>query len=351
MTAPMLRPRQIIKGLQQIGYHVDVIEGTAEERKAKIKIIKQNIVSGIHYDFMYAESSSMPTLLTDSHHLPLHPCMDFSFFHFAKKNHIKIGLFYRDIYWKFDEYKKAVPVWKRVPAIICYHYDLLIYKKLLYKLYLPSYSVYKYLSSLNIEERTDELPSGCESLKIEMQEKPLDFSNRNLNIFYVGGLGNQYQIEELLKAVLMVPKCDLTICCRKNEWEKEKKHLCQYQSSRIHIIHKSSNELEELYAKADICSLLFKPDMYREMAMPYKAFEYLAHLKPVLVSQNTAIGNFVALNNIGWSIEYKASEITAVLNKIIDCPQLLIDKQLACVQARAENTWTKRALKIAEDLT
>jgi len=350
MAAPMLRPRQIIEGLRQIGYSVDIIEGTAHERKKKIKEIKNNINAGICYDFMYAENSTMPTLLTESHHLPLHPFMDFSFFKFVRNHNIKIGLFYRDIYWKFDDYKRAVPTWKRIPAIMCYKYDLIIYKQLLYKLYLPSYSVYKYLSELNIDNQIEELPPGCEALTSEVPMTPPDFTQKNLNIFYVGGLGNQYQIEELLKAASLVSKCELTICCRENEWMKEKGHLTSYLSSRIHIIHKSGADLEPYYANADICSLLFKPDIYREMAMPYKAFEYLAHLKPVLATENTAIGEFTARNGIGWSIPYNFNDIATLLEKIIESPQLLREKQLACAHVKEENTWAKRATKIAYDL-
>lgn len=37
MAAPMIRPRMMIKSLEQIGYHVDVIEGYSKDRIQAIK--------------------------------------------------------------------------------------------------------------------------------------------------------------------------------------------------------------------------------------------------------------------------------------------------------------------------
>ena len=76
-------------------------------------------------NFLYSESSTMPTSLTEPHHMPTHPFLDFSFFYFCKRNGIKIGLFYRDIYWKFEIYKEKVHGIKYLGllwpiAMICY---------------------------------------------------------------------------------------------------------------------------------------------------------------------------------------------------------------------------------------
>ena len=48
----------------------------------------------------------MPTLLTEPHHFPTHPLLDFGFFRYVKKQGIPIGLFYSDIFWKFEDYGK-----------------------------------------------------------------------------------------------------------------------------------------------------------------------------------------------------------------------------------------------------
>ena len=76
--ARMVRPLKMINAFKNIGYEVFVIQGYSSERKKLIKRLKQNISSGIKYDFMYTESSTEPTLLTNPNHYPTHPFMDFS---------------------------------------------------------------------------------------------------------------------------------------------------------------------------------------------------------------------------------------------------------------------------------
>lgn len=97
----------MFQAFQELGYVVDVVWGRASERKAKINEIKQNVSRGIQYDFIYSESSTMPTLLTEPNHIPISPTIDFGFFSWAK-NGIPICLFYRDIHWRFEHYKNKL---------------------------------------------------------------------------------------------------------------------------------------------------------------------------------------------------------------------------------------------------
>lgn len=350
MAAPMLRPKKMIEGFYNIGYQVDVVAGSALERKEKIKKIKAKILNGEKYDFMYAESSTMPTLLTEKHHFPTHPILDFSFFEFLKKHNIKIGLFYRDIYWKFNAYKTNLPAWKSYFAIKCYKYELRKYEELLDGFYLPSMKVYPYLETNRFDSIVDALPPGCENLKINRTYELRDFNKKPLNIFYVGGLGRQYQISELMKAVQGMELCELVICCRENEWMIEKNHLEKYLSNNICIVHKKNRELEELYSQADICSLMFEADEYRNMAMPYKAFEYLAHEKPSLVTRKTAIGEYIKINDIGWELENSMGAIRKTINDILENPEALCLKINNCIRVKEHNTWEERAKKVMESL-
>ena len=149
-SASNIRPFKMIKAFQDIGYQVDCVMGYGKERKKSIKEIKKNIKNGVKYDFLYSESSTMPTLLTEKNHLPTYPFLDFNFFRFCKKHNIKIGLFYRDIYWKFDLYEKEVKNrLKSKSAILLYKYDLHKYRKLLDVLYVPSKQFIKYLPNKN----------------------------------------------------------------------------------------------------------------------------------------------------------------------------------------------------------
>ena len=78
--ARMVRPRKMIQAFRDIGYEVFPVTGYAAERKEKIAEVKRMIRAGERFDFMYAEASTMPMLLTQPHHFPTHPFLDFGFF-------------------------------------------------------------------------------------------------------------------------------------------------------------------------------------------------------------------------------------------------------------------------------
>ena len=162
-SASGIRPWKMLQAFRNIGYEVDTVMGYANERHAAIKKIKENIKNGVKYEFLYSESSTMPTTMTEKHHLPIYPDLDFGFFRFCKKYEIPIGLFYRDFYWKFDMYKDKVTAWKRIPATIAYKYDLKQYKKYLDKFYLPTKQGYQYLSECAMEDVLKCIRRSCHS--------------------------------------------------------------------------------------------------------------------------------------------------------------------------------------------
>lgn len=350
MGARMLRPRKMIQAFIDIGYEVYIIEGISSVRRKKIKELKKKILGGEKYDFMYTESHTEPTLLTDPHHMPTHPFLDFTFFRFVKKHGIRIGLFYCDIYWKFDTYGVGLPAWKRKAALLCYRYDIKQYEKYLDRFYVPDMKICDYLDNKKLSNIAEELPPGAEKINVKEAVKKKDFNTDPLTLFYVGGLGNQYQIIELVKAVYHTEKTRLILCCREKEWTKEKNGFLPYLCDRIHIIHKNSSELEEYYHEADLGSLMFQWDKYRVLAKPFKAYEYLAHEIPVLSTAGTAIGAFVEQNDIGWNLDFDAKEIALLLRHIIEQPEALEKKKRNCQIVKQTNLWITRASKVANEL-
>lgn len=348
-SASQIRPLKMVDAFRGLGYEVDVVEGYAAERKQLIKEIKKNIKNDVKYDFMYAESSTMPTLLTDPTHLPLHPLVDFEFFKFAKAHNIKIGLFYRDMYWKFPIYKQNVHGIKADLAIKMYKYDLKKYNLYLDKLYIPLTQGFKYLEKEINPNLLDLLPPGC-----ELSESDNSIRNDAAHIFtllYVGGLGDQYQIDTVLKVVSIMPAVRLILCCRENEWNAERGRLKKYLTDNIIVEHKTAEELETLYRQADIGILFLKPDIYREIAMPYKTFEYMGHGLPMIASQGTGAGAFVKKENVGWTIPYDENELASMLKRLSEDHKMVSDCA-ETVQGKAKkHTWSSRALKVIEDLT
>ncbi|MGN1270358.1 MAG: glycosyltransferase [Clostridia bacterium] len=345
-----IRPLKMIEGFKENGYIVDIVMGYAKDRKKQIKQIKQNIKNGVNYDFLYSESSTMPTLLTERHHLPLHPMLDFSFIKYCQKRGIKIGLFYRDMHWMFKPYKKNVVFWKRIPSVLFYKYDLYQYRKLLDYLYLASDQVLQYLPYKNVNNVRyiiDELPPGCDIIPIKEIKK----DNEMLNIFYVGGISEDvYNFEKMFKMIKKEKDINFTVCCREPEWEKMKYKLSKYIDDNIKIVHAGNEELKKYYEEADVCSLVFEKNEYMRIAMPIKLFEYLAYNKPIIATKGSVGGKFVENNNIGWTIECKEEEIKKILDYLKNNKEEIENIKNNQKIVVKNNTWSARANKVINDL-
>ncbi len=345
LSGSSIRPMKLLQGFKDIGYNVDVVMGYGSTRKESIAKIKQKIEQGTSYDFCYSESSTMPTLLTEKNHLPSYPFLDFDFFKFLKSKGVKIGLFYRDIYWLFEEYKKSVSHSKRLISTFFYKYDLKKYEELVDIIYLPSLKMKRYIP-INQNLQFYELPPGIDERGDYTKEPSAD-----MKFFYVGGLGDLYQLDEFLKAVNSLEFAYLTICTRKDEWESLKDRYSPYLNDRINIIHEDPKGYEPFLKEADIGVLFVKPVEYRDFAVPVKLFEYIKYSKPILTVEKTAVGDFVEKHNIGWSLPYSSYELKLLLNRLYENRTEIDEKKKNTQEIIHKHTWKARALKVKEDLT
>lgn len=348
-----VRPRKMLQAFKNIGYDVDVIMGYGKERKNKIKEIKKKIKMGTKYEFMYSESSTMPTLLTEKHHMPTHPFLDFGFMKFCKKRNIKIALYYRDIYWKFPFYGHDINKIKRNFAILMYKYDIKRYSKLLDILYLQTMKMAEHLPKYIGDIKIKTLPPGCEINNVIIENKKQYFKKEknDINIFYVGGIeGNLYDIEPLLKMASEKEYVTITICCRKKEWERQKEKYGKYLNSRINIVHESGKELEKHYANADICSIYLPEEECRKFMLPIKLFEYMSNVTPIIATKRTETGKFVEKYDIGWSIECNENEISKLIETINKNRELINNKHENLLKIIEKNTWEERAKQVEKEI-
>lgn len=342
-----IRPIKIIEGLKNNGYNVEVVEGYGKERKNSIENIKRNIKNGVKYDFLYSESSTMPTLLTEKNHLPKYPFLDFGFLKYCSKENIPIGLFYRDIHWKFPQYKNQVNILKQVISKLFYEYDLKRYKELVDVLYLPSMEMFKYLN-LDFTGKIENLPPGSdESEGYCIKEK----ENKDIiKIFYVGGINEElYNLKLLFEVVNENKNLYLTVCCRENEWKANEKEYSKFLNNRIEIIHKDGKEVYNIAKNFDIMNLYIKPTGYWEFAMPLKLFTYIGYRKPILSVEDTVAGDFVSKKNIGWQLGYNKDKLSEFFYNI--SKNEIAEKEQNISKVLEENTWDCRAQKIIEDLS
>lgn len=349
-SASNIRPWKMLNAFKEIGYNVDVVMGNGKARSRQIRAIKEKIANGYEYDFLYSESSTMPTMLTEPHHLPIFPLLDFGFFKFCKDHAIKIGLFYRDIYWCFDGYTKETGKVKAIYAKIFYRLDLLLYAKHIDLFYLPSKKMTHYLPE-NLKVKSEALPPGISIAQKDVQKASTP--STVVRLLYVGGLGQFYDLTMICKIICQMSEhFSLTICCREEEWRKEEiRYLHLLKSGNISTVHKKGNELEELYQESDIACLFLEPHEYRSFAMPMKLFEYIEFSKPILSVANTAASDFVTENNIGWACSYDEAALKQLLLEIINGTTEKINEKIKHIeQIKVHNTWIARAKKVAKDL-
>ena len=337
-----IRPIKMLNAFREIGYDVSVISGYGADRSLKIKSLKSRIVAGEKFEFMYSESSTQPTLLTEKHHYPLFPNLDFSFFKFCKKNGILIGLFYRDIHWRFPLYGEDVNFLKKNFAIFFYRYDLKKYSKYLDVLFLPSKEMARYLPQ-SFDMSIRELPPGH---SIDQVSESYDVY-QNLELFYVGGVGSIYQMHELFK-VSKHKNVTIKFSTRQDEWRK-----VAHEYSNLNIVQKVSlfgNELQDQLKKTHIGLIFVKPIEYWTFVMPVKLFEYIGHGIPIIASEGTLTASFVKKHDIGWVIPYDSSSFDDLITYILNNRDEIIGKRKNILEIRKAHNWFSRAEKVVDCL-
>jgi glycosyltransferase involved in cell wall biosynthesis len=340
-SASKIRPQKMIEAFKNIGYKVFVISGYGKGRADKIEQLKIEVNKGIKFDFVYSESLTMPTALSEKHHLPIYPFLDFNFFKYCQKNNIKVGLFYRDIYWRFDELYETKSIFHKWIAVFFYYFDLYQYKKLDI-IYLPSIEMGEFVPFVN-KLNVSELPPGTSG---KIMGNLTD--NKRLNILYIGGFTQSYPMDEFISAIQETPEIDFTICTRKAEWDEYKVNKIIPANTRV--VHANGDELIDLYNEADLCSLVFEPQVWRTFAFPYKFFEYLSYGKPVLAVSGTPPSRLIEKHGIGWNVDYDKEQISSILKRLNNDRALIATSKENIKEIINDFSWKSRALQVKTDL-
>lgn len=343
VSASGFRPVQILKAFRDCGYEVYDVTGYGAERKRKTKELKRLLAQGETFDFLYSESSTQPTLLTEKNHLPTFPFVDFGLFSLCKKNNIKIGLFYRDIHWRFPFYNDTTSAFKARVAKFFYQYDIKQYRKLLDVMFLPSIQMAKYvpeIPSLKIEE----LPPGH---GIEKANETT-LHNDKINLTYVGGLGDIYQLHELF-AIGDHPGFHIQVSTRKENWEVVKNNYPSHH--HIEVVSAFGEDAKNLFRKSHIGLLFVKPVEYWTFAMPYKLFEYIGYGLPIIASEGTLSAEVVKKYDIGWVIPYEAKKLGLLLDTLAKDAGEIERKMKNIAAVRDLHSWKARAQKVINMMT
>lgn len=343
-SASGIRPLKMLAAFKNLGFKVYEVTGYSAERKQKIRDLKKRIKQGLKIGFLYSESSTMPTVLTDKHHLPLNMFLDDRFFKFCKKHGIGTGAFYRDIYWREKAYLDSVPRIVAFGTRFFYRLELKKYNKSLTTLFVPSQKMVAQIPHIKPQKAVP-LPPASDIVETPKPKNPV-------SLFYVGALGHYYKLHETVRAVSETPQAHLTLCTAENLWQKEKHEYTEARAENgIDVVHASGKELKKYYDTAALGCLFLEPIPYREFAAPMKLYEYLGHGKPIIAAAGSEAGKFVTQNDIGWVLPYEKTALKDLFAKILADPQEYEIKHANVLRVQQEHTWEARAKTVANVLT
>lgn len=348
-SASGIRPWKMLQAFRLLGYEVFTITGYSAERRTKFANLKKRMESGWRPDFVYSEAATIPSSFTEPKHFPLILNLDRRIFQFLHRWGVPSGVFYRDVYWAFEEYQKSVGRPVALAMRQLYAREIDTFNRYVDVLFLPSQKMADYIPHLK-DIRTVALPPGCDAVSDLKKDRTKKLTT--LRMLYVGAVGGEhYDISELLRAVRDVDGVELTICTRPDQWESASKEYEGLLGNSVRVVHESGEGLVPLYRSADVACLMMRPQEYRSFAAPMKLYEYLGNGVPILVSEGTLAADVVRENDAGWVVDFSERALRSVLTRLKEHPSEILTKAQNAAAAGSRSTWKTRADSVAEILS
>ncbi|CAN5488073.1 glycosyltransferase [soil metagenome] len=329
-----VRVSRMLEGFRDLGLSVEVVDGYGRTRRAEMRRLAKAARRGDRFVALYSEFTTMPTALADPHHLPLHPRADQAFFRAMRSSGVPVGVFYRDVQWRFPEYRARVGMIKRTMATVAYRVELQALRRSVDRLFLPTERMAAWLPGWERDPRVSALPPGG-----VMRDLPATPSEGRLRLFYVGSVRPPvYDLGPLLDAIERVPSVDLTVCCPESE-----RSLVVSRSGwgrQVEVVHERGDALIDRYRACDVSCNIFPEHPYRDFAMPVKLFESLGLGRPVLADDQGPVGSFLASSGGGWAVPL--NELPTLLAELVAEPQRVSAAQAQARVIRVDHTWRAR---------
>ena len=346
-SASGIRPWKMLQAFKSAGFEVFEVTGYAAERRRRFASLKRGVAAGWKPDFVYSEAATIPSSFTEPRHFPLILNLEREFFRFVHDAGIPSGVFYRDVYWAFEDYERGVgkPVARAMRAL--YGREIKTFNRYVDVVFLPSLAMGAHIPGLN-GPKLVALPPGAD---IEASVPEKSSVERELRIFYVGGVGGEhYDISALIEGVEKSENCQLVIATRPDGVENANREYGDLIGDSTKFVQASGAELNAYYDDCDVASLVMRPQEYREFAAPMKLYEYLGHGKPIVVSSGTLAADVVEQSEAGWVVGFEADQIARLLAHLRDQPSEVVAKAANAAKAGLLNTWEERAKFAAQTL-
>ena len=355
VAASMLRPLAMRRAFADLGYRVMNVTGYAAQRRRAMTRVRAALAAGARIEFVYSENATIPNALTEPRHLPVHPLLDAAFFRHCRRSGVPVGVFYRDVYWRFPRFREGINPVLEAGLQAAYRSELMAFERVGLHLFLPSQAMARHVPHVD-PVRMSALPPGAPDVAATRRDSDGwddggDEDGKELELLFVGVLQDNYRLDACLRAVSATPGTRVTLCVRQETWEASREHYAPLlPEGRAQVVHRSGPELEPLYRRADLGVLFSEPNPYWDFAVPYKLYEYLAHELPVIAVRGTQTGRLVEEMGIGWVLDYDAGALRGLLRRLREAPEEIEAVRRRMREVLPDQTWKARARTVAQVL-
>jgi hypothetical protein len=333
------------RAFECVGYHVILICGDFKNRRN----IVDNVIHTKKIDFTYCESVNAPFAISGKHRFPLRL---FSDIHNIKRLRLlgKVGFFYRDINWKEKSFYKKNGYIKGLILYVLFYIEYTMLIRNVDVLFVPSIEMATLFPKYNLwKEKMVPLPPACRKPFFDYYEK----HHRNqLRVLYSGNtdMNSMYNLEKLLEIVKRINRVFLTV-------NSEMVDKCYYEivesfeiQDRVKFISYNFEEAEKIDDKFDV-GIVWQDGAMEDIKkyMPIKLFYYLQIGLPIIGRKDTAYGNYIEKNNIGWTFS-DIIELADLFNALFENRESVDICQRNVLKIREENTWKSRAEQVSVTL-
>lgn len=349
-----VRPKRIVEAFKKYckeeNLELVLISGTTSERQIKIDQYKARG----EYDkalFCYMENSTMPYWFTDPDRKPKNVKLDSRFWGVLKQHNIPISLFYRDVYWQFDDMyvpPKGIKFLRYLMRQV-YKKELKTYQKYVDLLYLPSLEMNKYVGW---EGEVSELPPGME--KVDRSTSTNIKLEKPFQAVFVGGISDQVGMLMLLEAFKVLNenehRINLELVCRENEYNKYEEMQKYEQYNWLTVSHLSGDELVQVYERSHIALIPREKNAYHDFAVPVKLFEYLSYGLPVVATDCDAQARLLKEEGFGIVSNVDPIDYGKAILELLQPDHYYETKQAIEIKAWENHSWYARVRKVADDM-
>ena len=337
ISGSRVRPYHMYKAFLELGYEVELIAGDVPARRKQIlDLVHHGNIDDIA--FCYSEPGT----------IPVHPVWDHLLYCFLAKSKVPTGIFYRDAYWKLASWYSYKAIKTRYPWLR-YRLDLFVFSRTATVIFFPSQTMADFFS---LATPKVPLPPGGQIMAGECYLRPVDEIK---TVVYVGGISQQYGPEILLQALELANKkvaLDLELVCRRDEFMRRRSIFAKHDGAEwLHVYHFTGKDLEQVYRRSAIAVIPRPKNLYNDLAMPVKLFEYLSYGLPIVATNCTEMANFISCNEVGLIAEDNAHSLAGRILQLVE-DKSLYDQLRRNTRLTLENgnLWTDRARFVAEQL-